>query len=403
MPIRRNNAELTYCLNVHPGATLDELEQGIFVHARKVFDKFTELTGIEGPFGLGVWFSAATAEALEDPETLEAFRQCLAEDGFYVLTINGFPFGKFHDTRVKTDVYRPDWSDRARLEHTLRLARLLAQLLPEDGFGTISTVPITYGAWADDELVITACRHLAELIAAFDRIRDETGRIINIALEPEPDCYLEDLPTVLHFHENFVQSTLVDELAKQAHCSQAEAQNMLKQHFGYCMDMIHMAVAFENPLNVLFEMTQREIPISKVHIGAALASAAPGPIPPALTEFNDDVYLHQTRLWSDAGIERFADLPDALAAADAAGAWRVHYHVPLIWEGGNGLASTRDVVDTEFFELVSQVVHHFEVETYTLSLFPDKSEPDEHILARELAWVAERFTAQPAAVPEPEQ
>ena len=52
----------------------------------------------------------------------------------YVFTINGFPYGTFHGTRVKEEVYLPDWRDEERLRYTDELADLLAKLLP-DGVG----------------------------------------------------------------------------------------------------------------------------------------------------------------------------------------------------------------------------------------------------------------------------
>ena len=44
----------------------------------------------------------------------------------YVFTINGFPYGAFHGTPVKAEVYRPDWRDPERLRYTNQLADLLA-------------------------------------------------------------------------------------------------------------------------------------------------------------------------------------------------------------------------------------------------------------------------------------
>ena len=80
------------------------------------------------------------------PEALREFRDFLARNRMYVFTINGFPYGTFHDTRVKEAVYLPDWRDPERLRYTNQLADLLAQLLPDDPAieGSISTVPGAY-------------------------------------------------------------------------------------------------------------------------------------------------------------------------------------------------------------------------------------------------------------------
>ena len=49
-----------------------------------------------------------------------------------VVTLNGFPYQAFHAPVVKRAVYHPSWADAERSAYTLGLARLLAQLLPDD-------------------------------------------------------------------------------------------------------------------------------------------------------------------------------------------------------------------------------------------------------------------------------
>src|SRR5436309_15747053 len=53
----------------------------------------------------------------------------------------------------------------------------------------------------------------------------------------------------------------------------------------------------------------------------------------ALGAFAEDTYLHQVVERTPTGTQRYTDLPEALAAADAAGPmereWRVHFHVPI--------------------------------------------------------------------------
>lgn len=67
---------------------------------------------------------------------------------------------------MKHAVYRPDWTEAARLEHTLELARLLHALLPDDAEqGTISTLPLAWREpWPTEahEHACAALRRLAE-------------------------------------------------------------------------------------------------------------------------------------------------------------------------------------------------------------------------------------------------
>lgn len=388
MRLANHDADLTYCLNVHPGSTPAELEAAVFGHAPRVFEQFRSLGGPAGPYGVGLWLSAACAGWLSEDGRLAEFADRLRDAGLYVFTLNGFPFGTFHGRRVKQDVYSPDWSASARLDHTLRLGELLAGLLPPAGYGTISTVPVTYRSWAtdDSERVAAAAANLARVLAQFADLEDRTGRRVQLLLEPEPDCLLDDAESVVRFFcDVFVPAT-------NKIFGAAWAAELLKRHFGVCLDLAHAAVVFADPLDMLARYRDHGIPVGKVHLSAAVASRGPGPPPEELRGFTDDVYLHQTRVRTSQGIQAFPDLPDALETPGVEGDWRVHYHVPLIWGGTETLASTRDLITPALLEAaVDAGVRHFEVETYTLSLFHEGAEPAETVLALELLWAQRQF------------
>ena len=67
---------------------------------------------------------------LGQADELEQFRAWLEDNRCYVFTVNGFPYGDFHGTRVKEDVYTPDWTTPERVEYTKRLFDILAALVP---------------------------------------------------------------------------------------------------------------------------------------------------------------------------------------------------------------------------------------------------------------------------------
>ena len=107
----------------------------------------------------------------------------------------------------------------------------------------------------------------------------------------------------------------------------------------------------------------------------------------------------QTRVRSAGVTTSFPDLCDALMAAPVApaapgapgaldGEWRVHYHVPLNWPGGEGLTCVRGGIDRAFFDAAcASGTTHFEVEIYTLSVFPGAKQDSQAIFARELQTV----------------
>ena len=70
----------------------------------------------------------------------------------------------------------------------------------------------------------------------------------------------------------------------------------------------------------------------------------------AVMRYDDGVYLHQTIVRGPAGLTRYVDLPDAVAAfkdGRADGEWRIHCHVPLFLSDLGEIGSTRaDLVST---------------------------------------------------------
>jgi len=70
-----------------------------------------------------------------------SFKKWLEQNDCYIFTINGFPFGQFHGSRVKEQVYLPDWTSPERLAYTNLLFDLLAQLVPSGVAGSVSTLP----------------------------------------------------------------------------------------------------------------------------------------------------------------------------------------------------------------------------------------------------------------------
>jgi len=388
----RANAHLTYCLNVHPGSTLAEAETAVFERARRVFEQFARETGATGPFGLGLWLSAQAARELSAGTRIDEFRRRLADAGFYAFTLNGFPYGRFHGTRVKEKVYQPDWAEEARFDYTVDLISLLARLLPEGVGGSISTLPVTFKPWATEEKLEAATRNLAEALARLEIVRDAGGKEINLALEPEPGCYLEKAEDVIRFFHDHLRPAARARLGGE----RKEADEALRRHIGVCLDTTHCGVMGERPASALARLADHGIRVAKLQLGAALAvEVGPDGPPPALHAFRDEVYLHQVLVRDGGRKAYFSDLPEALdRQPPLRGQWRVHFHVPLSWPGEGAISTTRGQVDAEFLaQAIEAGVEHFESEIYTLDVFPAARASTEAILAQDLAWLWRLFRA----------
>src|SRR5262245_35488476 len=229
---------LSYCTNIHPGESWADTLASLRRHLPRV--KAAVAPG--KPFGVGLRLSAQAASDLAGPDQLAAFQDFLAAEDLFVFTLNGFPYGAFHGTRVKEDVYQPDWRSQERLTYSNTLADILAALLPEGGFGSISTVPGTFkplGRGAEALMADMMLRHVAHLV----RLLEATGRTIALAPEPEPCCFLETIEESVRFFQDHLYSRAsAGRLAELAGMTLSGAEDPLRRHLGLCYDVCHAAV-----------------------------------------------------------------------------------------------------------------------------------------------------------------
>jgi sugar phosphate isomerase/epimerase len=396
---------LTYCTNIHPGESWEEVRGNL--------DRYTlpvkQTVAPDRPFGLGLRLSARAADQLARPSEVDSLRDYLAESGLYMFTFNGFPYGPFHGTPVKEDVYLPDWTNEARLTYTDQLADILAALLPADSSieGTISTVP---GAFRELARVSNAVEAMTAMIARHAahlyRVREETGRSIVLALEPEPCCYLELAEEAISFlREHLWRRATVERFTSLTGLAGDAAEEFLRQQVGVCLDTCHMAVEYEECEASVRALQAAGVRIAKAQITAGLQVDFDGSRNrdaqklDALRSFADEVYLHQVVERRAGGVRRHLDLPQALAEWAEKGPpreCRIHFHVPVFREELGAFRGTQGYV-AEFLELVraEAITPHLEVETYTWGVLPEayRRESIVEAVAGELRWVLERVPA----------
>ena len=355
---------LAYCTNVHPAEDLAGILAQLDTYAARVrahlnaglpevgLPEAGVLDG--GVLGLGLWLAApVAAELAADPALRARLRRELSVRGLETVTLNGFPYRAFHAPVVKHAVYRPDWTDRLRLRYTLDLATVLTDLLPEQAArGSVSTLPFGWRTpWGAAQA--SACAGLLdELTAGLARLHRDSGRPVRVALEPEPGCVVET--------------------TEQAVAAMSAVDG---SYLGVCIDLAHLACAWEDPGQTVARLAAAGIPVVKVQVSAALEVADPASAAPVLASYAEPRFLHQTRTRSGLG---FDDLPEALAAG-AEGPWRVHFHVPLHADPTPPLATTVPLLRAGLAALLAGPVgpacDHFEVETYTWSVLPAGRRP----------------------------
>ena len=356
---------LSYCTNVHPCREAADVAP--------MLDRYTlpirAASHLE--IAAGLWLPAtAIAQVVAAPAGIAELAESLERRGLRCYTLNAFPFGDFHSQRVKENVYLPDWADSRRREYTFRCATVLAGLLGDLPEGSISTLPLGFkGFHYPAEFFDAAISQLLGLATDLDRLAQTTGKLIRVALEPEPFCLFETTPETITFFQRLYQ------VAERSGCGA-----VARRHLGVCYDVCHQAVEFEDAAAAIHALTAAGIRIQKVQVSCAVEVA--DPLDPAqrdaLRAFVEPRYLHQTmgRCPQTGKVARLADLtaefldspsPEFLAAQP----WRVHFHVPVDADRIGVLRTTRPELERALGAIQQlDYTPHIEVETYTWPVMP---------------------------------
>ncbi|MHB8520768.1 MAG: metabolite traffic protein EboE [Limisphaerales bacterium] len=404
---------LAYCTNIHRGETWAQMFDALKHFTLAVREKVCPTE----PYAIGLRLSNQAVRQLTAVATLLEFQKWLDANQCYVFTVNGFPYGQFHGTRVKEQVYAPDWTTRERLIYTNLVCDVLAKLLPDGVEGSVSTVPGSFKESIRTPEQARALRdNLWRCVEHLARLRERTGKTLHLGLEPEPLCHLETSEETVRFFEQM----------------RADRPNdtKLAEHLGVTYDACHLAVEFEEPRDALERFRQHGVKISKIHLSSALKVRPTAETCAVLRGFADDVYLHQVIARTpDGALTRYRDLGDALnqeAARRTAGVekrevetpgdhssskirkpqseeWRIHFHVPLHHQPAPGLDSTADHL-LGLLDVLREdpaICSHLEMETYTWEVMPPEMKNLSVVdqLVAEYDWTLRRLAERGLAPP----
>jgi sugar phosphate isomerase/epimerase len=375
---------ITYCTNIHPGESWQE----IFGNLKRHLPAIKAAVSPGAPFPVGLRLSARAAGEIDAAAGAE-FSRWLEQNDLFVPTVNAFPFGSFHVSPVKERVYLPDWRHAERADYTRQVASHLDRWLPEGVRGSLSSVPVAFRADFNGDDFPAVRRNLQAVLEHLDRLRQKSGKEILLALEPEPCCLLETTTELIDFFERL------------------NFPDRLRQGLGICLDCCHHAVEFEDPARTLALLAGAGIPIAKVQVSSAPALRSPDSVNLAL--FDEPCYLHQVVVCDREGtLARYPDLPPALQAAAAraqAGGtgvaigntsplapgeeWRIHFHIPIFLERTERFGTTRYFIE-EIIPLLDEDTL-LEVETYSFDVLPEglRYAGVQACIIREISWLQE--------------
>ena len=372
---------LSYCTNIHPAESWAETREALFTCVPRIRQELAAMDSPlkDLPLGIGLRLSArAAAELLETPHAVETLKSWLEDQGARVETLNGFPYGNFHGQRVKERVFQPDWTTPERFEYTCNLFRILALIGDEQADRlTVSTLPASH-SWfhADEERIFS---RLDAMSGFLDVLGRQTGRLMQLGLEPEPFGHFHDTDGAIRFFNGLRNRSRRPEL--------------IERHLGLTYDTCHFAILREEPEFTLSAWEENNIALCKVQFSNALECRICGEEDlERLRQFDDGVYFHQTSILHREGSMLFPDLPNALAYAEEIrdSQWRIHYHIPLYASPKPPLKSTEEFIlkTHNFLRGRKGPQPHLEVETYTWSVLPDHMKiPLAAQIARELHYI----------------
>lgn len=348
--------QVTYCTNVHPGQTLDELFHVLEHDVPTVKKQLTE-----GSFGTGLRIGhPVVREINQNPQSLMRLIDVCHAHQYDVFTVNGFPYGNFDEGVVKESVYQPDWRTGERLDYTVALAKVLAAL-PGPTERTISTVAGGFGpeTKTEDDRRLMA-KNMAAAATALERLEDETGVHIRLCLEPEPWTTLETTADVLSFWSNYLSESSTNQ-----------------SYLGLCYDCCHQALHFEDVGSSIETIEAHGITIGKIQVSSALHLERPHDLAARhkLLDFAEARFLHQVIAKTDDRLLKCLDLPALRTPSQDwlnAEAWRCHFHIPIWWTGSEFIKTTH--ADWRCAVTAARKLQsppHLEIETYTWDVIPD--------------------------------
>ncbi len=386
---------LSYCSNIHPG----EEWAAHFLVLQSSIPEIKAAVCPNEKMGIGLRLANQASIDLSEKSNFNTFKNWLEENDCYVFTMNGFPYGGFHNVVVKDQVHAPDWTTPERTNYTIRSFGLLAQLLPNHlTEGGISTSPLSYRFWWKtpevlEEATKIATKNIISVVETLIDLQTTTGKTLHLDIEPEPDGILENSDEYIAWYNNYLLPMGIEQLTSKGFSSE-KAVEAIKTHIQLCYDVCHFAVGFEAPQTVIDKLGIEGLKVGKIQISSALkvdfASDAEEKLK-VIAQYNEPTYLHQVVAQrKDGSFQKFPDLTEAIEGFDEnISSWRVHFHVPLFLENYGVLSSTQsDIVDTINVHKNKSFTNHLEIETYTWGVLPTEFQaPLNESIIREINWV----------------
>jgi sugar phosphate isomerase/epimerase len=191
--------------------------------------------------GVNLWLPPTLAAALAvESRARTRLRAELDARRLEVVTLSGAPFGEGGGEQP------PAWTEPARREYTLDLARILLDLLDDDAVrGAVSTIGLGPRAgWAEASEKASA-GILRRLSAGLADLAWQNGRAVRVGFQPSPGSVLDTAEQTV-----------------------AALSRIDKERLGVCLDLGHAARTWPSPAAGIESLTDAGLSIIEVRLAA---------------------------------------------------------------------------------------------------------------------------------------
>src|ERR1700691_5819146 len=209
MDLGNGLGHLTYSTLVHPADDWEQLYHSLITYLPKVKAR---IAGNKS-FGVCIRLSASSAQTLAASSAeRDKLKRFLSDNDMYIYTANAFPYGAFKGTVVKEQVYEPDWRSEERTRYTINVADVLADVCPSNIAPSMQSAPLGFKPRVTgDGVVKSDTDRVLGFVASLIALEDRTGCTVQLALEPEPYCFLETTDeTIDYFRDQLYSGAAVE-------------------------------------------------------------------------------------------------------------------------------------------------------------------------------------------------
>ena len=298
----------------------------------------------------------------------------------YIYTANAFVYGHFKGDKVKEQVYEPDWRGEERTQYTINVANVLADVCPAGIAPSIQSAPLGFKPRVTgDDVIASYTDHVLRVVAHLIALELKTGRCVQLALEPEPFCFLETTDeTIAYFRNQLYSGAAVEKLARLAHVPISEANAALRRHVGIVYDICHQAVEYENICGSLQKLIDGGVPIFKFQEAAALhIPEVTQDVVDTLKRYAKTIYLTQTIQKMDGKLTQFLNstTPSPRSRRIRGRGNGARISTCRCFSTISGRSAPRALPSRTRLRFHKQkpLSRHLEVETYTWDVLPETS------------------------------